>query len=798
MPARDLVFQVLGIDKSASKTFNDVADAVDRFGKRATAAMAALAGASAASSLAVGGALAALPVAFAAVGAAALRNNAQVRESFGDLRDLVSGGLTEDAAVLTDAFVNAAHSMADAYAELRPQMRDAFAASIPAVEHLTAGVIGFAREAMPGAVTAARSSEPVFVALEHVLVATGRGAGEMFEIMAAGSSDAGRGIAVFGDLAEGVLPNVGGLLVDLSSLWAEHGDQAVRVIVKLTGVVEDLGGHALPVVSAAMGVALDVLTGALAVVGPLADQLGPLIGIWLSLGLAMRAVGGASAVIAGVTASVAKFQRATEAASTGGVGKFSLAARGMLGVLGGPFGAAVLVAGVALAAFGQQSEDAARQQRGLADALRESAGEYTAEARELIFNSKQYQAISRGIEAAGIAHSDYIDALISGGPVLDQYVARLDALTFSSATGESTTTMWRDMTGELRAMMAGAAEDAKRTAEAVDSVSRSMFGGKPGADALSEAIKALGDKTATTADHVDALNDAWRRLFGVQLTLDDAVAGFEGGLDDLRESLTSVTDGVASLDTSMVNARGGIDLSVAAGRTLHTNLSEQGEAYRALAATVHDTVLQRGGSEAEATAAVQVASRDRRAQFETELRSIGFTAGQVQVLADKYLGLPDAILTVVRADVTAAQNVITSFINKNDGRTIFLNIKGQQVGMAVRQHGGPLDVGRWTMTGEAGPELIVPQQPGMVLPAQHTAMIMSAIAAARPAAALAYSGHPATVAATAPTVHLHVTNAGVIGSQRDLENWLAASVDRLIRHGRLNVVSASDLARRLH
>jgi len=796
MPARDLIFQVLGIDRSASKTFNDVADAVDRFGQRATKAMAALAGASAASSLAVGGALAALPVAFAAVGAAALRNNAAVRGSFGDLRDLISGGLTEDAAVMSDAYVNAAHSMADAYAELRPQMRDAFAASIPAVEHLTAGVIGFAREAMPGMVTAARSSEPVFAALEYVLVATGRGAGEMFEIMAAGSSDAGRGIAVFGDLAEGVLPNVGDLLVDLAALWAEHGDQAVRVIVRLTGAAEDLGSHALPIVGQAMGVALDVLEGALAVIAPLADQLGPLIGLWLSLGLAMRTISGASLAISGVTGLVGKFQQGVDrAAGPQGAGKLSIAARGMLGIIGGPWAVALTAAGIALAVFGQRSEDAAQEQRSLAAALQESGGTFNDTARRLIENSKAYRSIADDIDTLGISHREFTDAIAAGNPGIDAMEAKLRALFEQPGLGKdqkyAIVGTLRSL-DDLRGMVNGATEDLRRQAEAADAVGRSHFAAKPGADALAESMKSLGDKTATTADHADALNTAWRIMYGISLDLADAEAQFEQGIDDLHETFTATEEGVRTFDKSIVNASGTIDRGVQAGRDLHASLTDQGNAYRELAQVSYDTAIRQGRSQDEATATAEAAVATRRAQFEAEARSAGLTEQQVQALANTYLGFPGDILRTIEVNTAPAHAAIRTLVNVWDGTVVRIRVQatgdvqaltasGTASGLAARARGGPIDPGQWYRTGEEGEELIVPRMPGMVLPADHTRAILRALdAGGRATAVLAPAARTTTTAA--PVINLY---AGVIGSQRELDNWLVGAVDRLRSHGRM-------------
>jgi hypothetical protein len=756
MPARDLVFTVLGIDR-ASKTFNEVGDAVDRMTGRATKAVVGLAGASAASSVAITGALAGLPIAFAAAGAAALAQNAAIRDSFGDLGNTLKTGLAQDALPLKTSLVDAAQSIGDAYRQLRPQIRDLFQASAPAVEALTSGVIGLTRNALPGLGAAMRASEPPVRALESVMKATGRGASEFFINISHGSDSAAHGVEAFGTLVEGVLPAVGNLLVDLADVWAEHGDQAVRVILKLIGVVEDLGGHALPVVSDAMGIALNVLEGALNIIGPLADQLGPLVGVWLSLSFAMRAIGGAQTAISGVTGVVGKFREGVDAASgPNGVGKFSVAARGMLGILGGPWGVALLAAGIALAIFGQRSQEAAGAQRSLASALRESGGEFDSNARSALTNSEPYKKIAGDVEKLGLNHRQFTDAILEGGPALDSLKSRLraqaEAGTQLVVGGQGMVEVQTEQAfaasklglslDDLRNIVVGASDDFRRNQEAVEGVSKSMFGGVPGADALTEAINTLGKDTATTSEHVDALNTAWRQLFGIQLNLDDAIAAFEAGLDDLHGKLVETKDGVNTFHREMVNAAGAIDLTTERGRDLHTSLSQQGDAYRGLAQAVYDTTLNRTHSEELATTAARDASFKRREAFAAELRSLGFTGQQVLALTNRYLGLPDQVLTVVKADIAGAQASLDRFITRNDGRTIRIDVQGRQVGLAMRAAGGSLNPGQWTVVGEAGPELIVPRQPGMVLPAEQTRQILAAMHSATPAMSTSYGPGP--------------------------------------------------------
>jgi hypothetical protein len=750
MAAKDLIFTILGIDKASDK-FDRVGDAIERMVGRGTTGFGALAAGAAVSSVATAGALLGVSVAVAGAGAAILSHNQAVRDSFAGLSATVRAGLLEDAAPLEDTFVHAAEQIGAAYTELRPQLQTAFAAAAPQVDKLVDGITGLARTAMPGVVTAVRSAGPVFDGLRELLHSTGRGVGQFFEILATGAPAAGQGITSLGELAEQVLPDVARLIVDLTEVWAEHGDQATRVIAGLIDVATDLGESALPTVSDAMGVALDVLEGALQVIAPLADQLGPLIGLWLSLSTALRLVGGAQTAITGVTGAVSRLREGMSDAGGGaGMGRFTTGIRGALSLLGGPWGAALTAAGIALAVFGQRSQDSAAGQRSLASALRESGGQFDVAARSALANSEPYKKIAGDVEKAGLTHRQFIDAVAEGGPTLDALKQRLEAQarageTVSTETGALVQSFTEQgqasqnlllVTDGLRTMVVGATEDFRREQEAVGGAAASLLAATPGATALNEALLTLKTTTADTADRADALNDAWRRLFGVGITIEEATAEFEDGLHRLREQIDGVKHSSTNWQAELLTAYGTINTATEGGRALLGNLVEQGNAYRDLAITAHDTALQQGRSQQEATAAAVAAAEQRRAQFIAEMRQMGFTAAQAEVLATRYLGLPRDILTTIRADTSQASSVIRQLINVYDGSVITVRVKasgdvqalgarGTPVGLAARAGGGPVTRGQLYRVGEDGEELFVPAADGMIIPAEQTRRILA-------------------------------------------------------------------------
>ncbi|MGW5647515.1 hypothetical protein [Saccharopolyspora sp. NPDC003762] len=752
---RDLVFTVLGIDK-ASKTFDKVGDSIDRMGNRATKALAGVAGGSAATAAGVAAAVGALPLAFIGMGAVALRENAAVRGSFQDLSETVRTGLMADAAPLESAFVGAADEMGTAYEELRPLIRDAFAASVPYVATLTDGVVDFARNAMPGMVTSMERAGPVVDGMASLMADAGVGVGDFFEIVSTGSDDAGAGIEHFGQLIRGALPEVGGVLVELTGVWAEHGDEVAEVVTRIIGVIGDMSGGALPVMSSAVGVALDVLSGVLNIIEPLSGALGPLIGLWLSMATAMRGIRAVRDVVSGVATSMIQFSDNTRRAAGSG-SLLQTAGRGMLGVLGGPFGAALAAASIGLALFGSASQSAEGDQRSLSSALRDSAGAFDSNARSAIMQSEQYQDIADSVEAAGLTHAEYVDALIAGGPALDTLKAKLEVYSQTAVEQQGTFQGVRGSMQEqfeasadllvatdgLRSTVVGAIEEQRQYAEGVDEAGSAMQGSVPGADSLREAMDTLKTSTADTADRVDALNAAWRQLFGIEITMEEAVAGFEEGLDNLRESMEGVRGGTANWHAALFAADGQINTTTEEGRELHGSLVQQGEEYRRLAQTAYDTAIRQGQSQQQATADALNAVNQRREQFIREAQQMGFTAAEAQRLADKYFGMPRDILTTIRGDTGQAYAAVTSWENwfrPRSQQTIYIETQiSRQIGgtftregyrrgaggMFTRAHGGPTPSGRPVLVGEQGPELLVPSGPGRVIPTHETRQLLA-------------------------------------------------------------------------
>lgn len=307
----DLTFNVVALDQ-ASRAFIAMAAQAERLqrrldaldGKRVTATAeidtggadaglddlalklsAGLTAAAAAGGIGVAGALAVLPPLFAGIAAAALASNERVAASYEGLGKHVVAGLRADAATLEDTFVGVSVKLGQSFDRLRPGLQSVFSDVGPQVDMLTDGVTDLAENAMPGLVRAVDSADPVFAGLQSLLAATGTGLSEFLTELAAGANSSGQNLDTLGGVIARLLPFAGQLLTFLS----------------------DLGSGALPVFASGVGFVLDVVSGLLDVLEPVAPVLGTITGAVLLTAAAWKAftIG---------AAAVAAFGLATQAA----------------------------------------------------------------------------------------------------------------------------------------------------------------------------------------------------------------------------------------------------------------------------------------------------------------------------------------------------------------------------------------------------------------------------------------------------------------------------------------------------
>lgn len=690
MANKDLIFTVLGIDR-ASRTFDKVGDSMDKMADRAVKGLLGVTGASAASAAAVAAAVGGLPLAFIGLAAVALRENDRVKDSFSSLSNEVQTGLAADAAPLADNFIRAAHDIGAGFQALRPQMREAFAASQPAVDHLVDSVLGFANNAMPGMVEAVKRSGPVLAGMESLAKDAGTGVGEFFRIVSSGSRDAGRGIEHLGGLMTGALPDMGRVLTDLTGVWAEHGDEAVDVINRIIGVISDLSGGALPIMGDALGVALDVLDSVLDIIGPMADGLGPLIGLWLSLGTALKAMRGVQGILIGAAGGMTGFADATrKAATAGGISTFRAGLGGIVGLLGGPWGIAIGAGIAALALFGNESDEVSSSQRSLAEALRDSGGAFNAQSREIVFASDEYRAVADAVDAAGLSHRGFLDAVTAGGDPLNALRTRLQGI-IDKGTG------YRIVNEQLVPTQTDVAKAAIKVRDGIGPLRGLIDGATGEAKQWNSAMRGTNATLERQREKLLALTDPMFGLISAVQNVDDAQRAYNKALKEhgpkskeARARAVDLGEAVAGAEAAALDgglAYGKFDRKLRDWVRAGMLTERQANQIRAS--------VRRARGEAERF------SRDYRARI--YLRGDGQARRQIRVLTRELLGIPDRHVIVT-----------TEFMQVHSA----LAKDKQGIG---RAHGGRVPSGAPTLVGEHHPELFVPDVAGRILSPSQSA-----------------------------------------------------------------------------
>lgn len=309
---------------------------------------------------------------FIGLAAVAQHNNQLVKGSFLQLKDDVISQTTEMTSGMADDFAHALGSIRSEFDALAPDLRQVFANVTPDINLLTDGVDRLARNAMPGLLDITRTSQPVFQGLSDLLASTGSAVSDLFTTLSQHSAAFGATFTDLGSIVRSVVDLVGNLLAQLADFFATDGAQITQFFSELSSLISGLTSGALPVFSSALRGVLDILNGIMAIIGPIAPELGG-IGAALLLasgyaklfgtnlrGLVGELRGVATAEAAVTAANAGESISTAGAAAAGATGRLSGLASGAenlatrLGVSAeraSSFGSAILSVGDALPAL---------------------------------------------------------------------------------------------------------------------------------------------------------------------------------------------------------------------------------------------------------------------------------------------------------------------------------------------------------------------------------------------------------------------------------------------------------------
>lgn len=129
--------------------------------------------------------------AFIALGALALKGNADIKQSFQDMKTTVGEVARTAALPMKQHLVAGMRQVGDAARAMQPQLTAAFAATGPLIKNMFGGLTDFVGSALPGLTAALQQSGAAMEGFRSAMSLIGEGVGEMFSAMTAnGGSEA--------------------------------------------------------------------------------------------------------------------------------------------------------------------------------------------------------------------------------------------------------------------------------------------------------------------------------------------------------------------------------------------------------------------------------------------------------------------------------------------------------------------------------------------------------------------------------------------------------------------------------
>ncbi|WP_285189949.1 hypothetical protein [Rhodococcus sp. MEB041] len=404
------------------------------------------------------------------------------------------------------------------------------------------------------------------------------------------------------------------------------------------------------------------------------------------------------------TASAGATRFATTAGAAAAAGKaLQIAGGGIVSALGGPFGIAVLAAGAALFFWVKKNQEAkaaaeaneaaikaisdtldaqtgavtdatiAAQAKILADnGMTESARNYGIKAGDIVaahlnqegalerVNGVLDDNVRKSVEASnayqgygktlGLSSQQIAGALRGNQADIDAYYSAISRLTVTGDEGFPTLDEFRkqlDQAGQGALDLGtsiGTTNDQLTEAEAIQrDTALAMDQGGESASAFAEQIDVLSDSASSAEDRTNALKQALDALNGNPLDLEQANSQLQDAFQTTGEAVKPKEGEAApsvNLDTNT------IDVATEAGRRFLDVTVAQRDATLDAARAARDAAIANGDLSGAQQAATAVVEQSRQ-KFIEQVGQLGITGDAAQKLADKYIGIPSVVSTLI-------------------------------------------------------------------------------------------------------------------------------------------------------
>ncbi|MCH0562140.1 phage tail tape measure protein [Streptomyces sp. MUM 2J] len=362
----------------------------------------------------------------------------------------------------------------------------------------------------------------------------------------------------------------------------------------------------------------------------------------------------------------------TRAAGTGLTG----AMRGLVGVMGGPWGLALtgVAVGLGLLADRQQKaaeRAAAHEQRisDLTEALLASNGaidaNVRAQAAKFLMDTKTADGGQRLVDVmknAGVSLSELTDAYLGQGVSLDDLQGRLQAVADAHddvwQTNEFGDT-WQgydvlgrraqdaaDALNGVKGEMDESVQRAKDLAEA----QRGTGQGVTAYDKLKAAVGSLADRTADADQRTRALKDALDLLSGGSISLQAAEARVNSAILNVNEALDDGIDKADGFGKALLNNNGTLNTTTRNGQQLYQSLTSLSDAAADAAVSAYALAQQNGASLPESLAAAREQMDKARTAAVKAAQGYGLTREQAEAVADSLGLLPSKVSLLLETE----------------------------------------------------------------------------------------------------------------------------------------------------
>lgn len=557
-------------------------------------------------------------------------------------------------------------------------------------------------------------------------------------IMSRGSAILDAGLEIFEPLVEGAADLVEAALPYVLRFSAS-GTTAIRDLTEeVTPLAKAVGGALTSAAETAggpvetLGTVLE-LTGDSAVllvhaVGPLIDGLevavgwferapGPIQTTALAIGVAVLASGRlvkafgfvvfatqtvalnlaalrlvAAAQFAGATRSAGAFAAALRGTVVGGL-------RGVVGMLGGPFGIAMIAGAGLLALFAARSQAAKKHQRELAEAgkavaeaIGEQNGMINASVRTTAAKSLADAKLLDSAKKYGITSNELVDAVLTQGEAYDSVREKLNAFIATqelelspgyakawSTEGHKAQAVGRDLEKLIGSKQAQLAADREIAAS-----SASLTGPLK---ALSADFGVLADAESEATAKAGALKSALDQMAGGHLNEEEATKQLNDAVRGLGPTFDAAMKAALAENTTLQDTTGALNTTTEAGSALFTSLQGIVEAQAQAAQSAYDLAISQGKTLPAATDLARKAMDDSYRAFIKAATGAGLSETAARKLAERYGLLPDQVITLIKLEGTGTVGQQIGLVNAQikgvpAGKTITLS---GDVGQAVEE-----------------------------------------------------------------------------------------------------------------